>query len=151
MTRRGDANDLTAAIRVYTLIGMSSTTVDLKTTRWCHCLAARKRARALTRLYDRYLRPHGLRSTQFSVLAVLAQRGAIPIRELGEILGLDRTSVTRSVAVLQRQGWVTEAPSRDARERRLAITPAGRERLEAALPDWHLAQRLVDEGREAAV
>ncbi len=125
---------------------MTSPTPDLAATRWCHCLAARKRARALTRLYDRYLRPHGLRSTQFSVLAVLAQKGATPTSELADILGLERTSLTRSADVLRQRGWVQDAPSDDARERRLAVTDAGRERLDAALPDWHTAQRIVDEG-----
>lgn len=119
---------------------------DLSTTRACHCLAARKRARALTRLYDRYLRPHGLKSTQFSVLAVLGVRGPTSVTRIGDMLGLDRTSVTRSAGVLERNGWVEEAPADDARKRRLALTAAGRERLEAAYPDWLAAQRLVDEG-----
>lgn len=125
---------------------MSDATIDLSPTRWCHGLAARKRARALTRLYDRYLRPHGLRSTQFSVLAVLGQRAPMPVGELGDILGLDRTSVTRSATVLERAGWIEDAPSEDARERRLVLTPAGRRKIEAAYPDWAEAQRLVEAG-----
>jgi DNA-binding MarR family transcriptional regulator len=121
---------------------------ELSATRACHCLAARKRARALTRHYDRYLRPHGLRSTQFSVLAVLSQKGPTRLGELADILGLERTSLTRSADVLLRQGWVREAPAEDARERWFALTAAGLARLEAAFPDWLVAQRLIDEGAD---
>lgn len=109
----------------------------------CLCLAARRRARAITRVYEERLRPHGLRATQFSVLAGLALKGPTPITELAEFLVLERTTLTRSAALLVRNGWVSAAPSADARERRLKLTPAGRGKLERAFPAWREAQDLV--------
>jgi DNA-binding MarR family transcriptional regulator len=118
--------------------------MDLSVTRGCHCLAARRRARELTRLYEEKLRRHGLRATQFSVLAALALKGPTPIRKLADLLGLERTTLTRSVALLERNGWAESDRSGDARERPLRLTLPGRRKLEAAFPAWKQVQRLVD-------
>ncbi|MPZ99526.1 MAG: MarR family transcriptional regulator [Dehalococcoidia bacterium] len=123
-----------------------TTAIDLAATRNCHCLAARRTARAITRLFDEWLRPHGLRSTQFSVLAALSLKGPTPISGLAEALGLERTTLTRSAALLERNGWIAAAPSEDARERRLSLTESGLHTLEAAFPSWEAAQRLVEAG-----
>lgn len=125
--------------------------IDLAATRACHCLAARKAARAITRHFDEYLRPHGLRSTQFSVLAALSQMGPTPVSDLAEVLGLERTTLSRSASLLERNGWVETAPSEDARERRLVLTESGLGRLKEALPAWARAQQRVDEGRVAGL
>ena len=121
--------------------------VDLSPTRNCHCLAARRRARELTRFYEERLRPHGLRATQFSILAVLAQTGPTLITDLAELLGLERTSLTRSANVMEREGWIEDAPSDDGRERPLQLTDGGREKVEAAFPAWKEAQEAVDRAR----
>lgn len=120
--------------------------IDLAECRACHCLAARRRARAITRLYEEKLRPHGLRATQFSILAALALKGRAPIGELARVLGLERTTLTRSAALLERNGWIAAGPSRDARERPLRLTPAGRRKLKEAFPAWKEAQDRI--GRE---
>jgi DNA-binding MarR family transcriptional regulator len=114
--------------------------VDLALTRHCRCLAARKRARAITRHYEAALRGHGLRATQFSILAVLALLGPLRRGVLAEKLGLERTSLTRGAAHMLRAGWIGESRASDARERPLRITAAGRRKLEAAFPAWRAAQ-----------
>lgn len=120
------------------------TGVDLSACRSCHCLAARRHARAITRLFEQKLRPHGLRATQFSVLAALALKGPTPVKELAETLGLERTTLTRIRAVLERNGWVSTARPEDARQRPFRLTAAGRRKLEGAFPAWKEAQDLVD-------
>lgn len=117
--------------------------MDLSGCRSCYCLAARRAARAITRLYEERLRPHGLRATQFSVLAALALKGPTPLGELAELLGVERTTLTRSAAVLERKGWIASAPAEDARRHPLRLTPAGRRKLEGAFPAWKRAQELV--------
>lgn len=124
-------------------------TVDLHATRACPCLAARRRARALTRHFDAYLRPHGLRSTQFSVLAALAQTGPTGRARLADALGLERTTLTRSATTLERNGWIETLGSEDARERPLALTPTGRDALSAALPAWQAARDRLDTHADA--
>ena len=115
----------------------------LEATRDCYCLTARKAARSLTRLYEEHLRPHGLRATQFSVLAALAVKGPTRVVELAEMLGLERTTLTRSVALLQRDGWIGMVRSEDQRERVLRITDEGLRKLESALPAWQQAQEIA--------
>jgi DNA-binding MarR family transcriptional regulator len=122
--------------------------VDLTLTKSCPCLAARRRARAITRHFDRFLRPHDLRSTQFSVLAALALRGPTVRGRLADGLGLERTTLTRSATRLELQGWIETLETDDGRERPLALTATGRRALDAALPAWKEAlDRLDDDAR----
>jgi DNA-binding MarR family transcriptional regulator len=109
----------------------------------CHCLAARRTARQITRDFEAMLRPHGLRATQFSILAALTLKGRTPVSELAEMLGLERTSLTRSAEVVRRNGWIAMTESADARERPLRVTAAGRRKLKAAFPAWREAQQAV--------
>jgi DNA-binding MarR family transcriptional regulator len=119
----------------------------------CHCLAARRRARALTRAYEAKLRPHGLRATQFSILAALALGGPKPLGRLARALDLERTTMSRAAALLERNGWLKAEDSADGRERLLRLTAAGRRKLEAAYPAWKAAQqaagRAAKEGAKA--
>jgi len=121
---------------------------DLAATVDCRCLAARRDARRITRLYEEHLRPHGLRATQFSILAALAIKGATPITELADVLGLERTTLTRSAALLEQKGLVRAVRTSDARLHPLEISPPGREKLEGALVAWAAAQERA--GREFA-
>ncbi|HEX7040680.1 MAG TPA: MarR family transcriptional regulator [Trueperaceae bacterium] len=109
-------------------------------TRGCLCLEARRTARLLTRHYDEHLRPTGLRATQFSVLAALANTGGATVTRLADLLGLERTSLSRSAELLEERGWVESASTGDARERRLTLTSAGLAQLERSLPAWEAAQ-----------
>ena len=114
--------------------------MDLSLCTQCHCLAARRRARAVTRHFEAKLRPHGLRATQFSILAALALAGPVPMGELARLLGLERTTLTRGALLLERDGWVRNDSSPDGRERPLRLTASGRRKLESAYPAWKAAQ-----------
>jgi DNA-binding MarR family transcriptional regulator len=114
--------------------------IDLSDCTQCSCLAARRRARAITRHFEAKLRPHGLRATQFSILAALALAGTLPMGELAELLGLERTTLTRAATLLEDKGWLRAESSQDARARPLRLTPTGRRTLEAAYPAWKAAQ-----------
>ncbi len=116
---------------------------DLSLCTQCHCLAARRRARAITRHYEAKLRRHGLRATQFSILAALALAGPMPTGRLAELLGLERTTLTRSAALLERRGWLRGDRSEDGRERPLRLTASGRRKLESAYESWKAAQDSV--------
>ena len=119
--------------------------MDLSLCARCHCLAARRNARAITRHFEVELRRHDLRATQFSILAALALAGAKPMGELAELLGLERTTLTRSATLLERNGWVGTNRSKDGRERPLLLTASGRRKLESAYPSWKAAQDSVAE------
>ena len=128
---------LDAAIGASTLKSMR---IDLADTIDCRCLAARRVARTITRHYEAELRRHGLKATQFSILASLALGGPKPMSELAEFLGLERTTLTRGAALLRRNGWIGSDRTHDRRERPIKITATGRRKLEAAYPSWKAAQ-----------
>lgn len=119
--------------------------MDLSPTINCHCFRARKKARELTRRYDEKLRPKGLRSTQFTILAVLALKGPLPVNELADIVGLERTTVSRSIARMEDKGWIDDAPTDDARVHLLRLTSEGRKMVEDAYPAWKEVQDAIDE------
>jgi DNA-binding MarR family transcriptional regulator len=116
-------------------------TAEFSECRDCACLAARTEAQRLTRSFDAKLRPHDLTINQFSMLTTLILAGATPVSQLAARLGIDRTTMTRNVTRSEARGLVAAAPGKDARERLVAITPAGRALAEKALPAWRSAQQ----------
>jgi DNA-binding MarR family transcriptional regulator len=107
----------------------------------CLCLASRKAARALTRAFDRELRPHGIRSTQFTILTTLMLRGPTAISELADFLGIERTTLTRNLALLEGEGWVDIVqPGGDARLRIVTATKKGRAAVASGMAAWRKAQ-----------
>lgn len=107
----------------------------------CACFSLRKAARAVTQRYDDALRPAGLRSTQFSLLALLRLAGPVPMTRLAQEAVMDRTTLARNLEVLQRGGLVRVLPGEDARVREVQITRTGIRKLEEAFPHWQRAQR----------
>lgn len=106
----------------------------------CACFNARKVARLLGQVYDRALEPSGLRNTQFTSLSIAEKHGPISITELSELMGIERTTLTRNVQVLERDGLVQLGAGVDGRSKTVAVTSKGRRRLAAALPLWESAQ-----------
>lgn len=109
----------------------------------CTASNLRRATRAIGRTFDRAIAPAGLKETQFSVLIGLSLAGEVPLLRLARELGLDRTTLTRNLGPLERDGLVSSAPGRDQRVRLLRLTPAGRHALRQAYPLWEAAQRNV--------
>ncbi|HZY18441.1 MAG TPA: MarR family winged helix-turn-helix transcriptional regulator [Ramlibacter sp.] len=117
----------------------------------CHCLAVRQAARWISQLYDQHLAACGLSSTQYAVLSQLQRSGPSSIAALAEAMVMDRTTMTRSVTPLERDGLLAiTAGEVDRRRREVTITAAGRERLAAARPQWRRAQHAFEQHFGAA-
>jgi DNA-binding MarR family transcriptional regulator len=106
----------------------------------CLCANFRRTVRALTQLYEEALRPLGLRGTQFTILQALSLAGEVSQGQLGEILALDSTTLTRTLAIMDRRGWIARRRGRDGREWRLSLSKAGRKEFERVLPEWERVQ-----------
>ncbi len=106
----------------------------------CTCSALRHASRAMTQHYERQFRGRGLRATQFTILATLAQTGPLSISELAEMLGLDRTTLSRNLRLIESQGWISAVAHDDQRVRRMALTAKGRKKAVSALPAWKQAE-----------
>lgn len=111
----------------------------------CVGFNTRRATRLISQYYDKALAPAGLRSTQYSLLSLLAMMGEAPMQEVAQVLAMDRTTLTRNLDPLVRKGWVKVAIGRDRRARPLAITARGLSVLDKALPYWQAAQdRIVN-------
>jgi|SRR5580658_3274057 DNA-binding MarR family transcriptional regulator len=106
----------------------------------CMCAGLRRASRALTQFYEEELRPTGLRSTQFTVLQVLALAGEVTQGELGRMLAMDSTSLTRTLRIMSRHGWIGKRRGADRREWRLRLSKTGEVQLRRALPRWEKVQ-----------
>jgi DNA-binding MarR family transcriptional regulator len=109
----------------------------------CTCARLRKLARRLTRIYDAHLAPQAIKVTQYSLLANAAQ-GERTVSEFAAELEMDRSTLSRNLAPLAAQGWVSISIGADPRSRSIGVTAAGRRKLKAALPLWRKAQCEVE-------
>src|SRR6516165_7167773 len=102
----------------------------------CLCNALRQASRAVTRLYDEELRGFGLRTTQFSLLRVLARAGQVRQGDLSGLTELDTSTLTRNLRPLVDAGWIAVRSGDDRREKLVTITEAGTAKLVEARPAW---------------
>ncbi|MFQ5914973.1 MAG: MarR family winged helix-turn-helix transcriptional regulator [Nitrospinota bacterium] len=112
----------------------------------CACFNLRKATRAVTQLFDGILEPSGLRATQFPILGAVSSAGPETISRLAKRLVMDRTTLTRDLKPLQREGLVEVVPGEDRRTRMVRLTKRGREALGKAVPLWREAQARIVEG-----
>jgi len=109
----------------------------------CMCANIRRAARTITQRYDGALRPLGLTITQFTILQALSIAGEITQGRLGEILAMDSTTLTRTLGVMNREGWIAKVYGTDRRERRLRLTRVGEAELNRAVPRWQKSQETL--------
>lgn len=117
----------------------------------CSCNMMRKSARKITQFYENGLREAGIKPTQFSILATLANTGPIQLTQLADRLVLERTSLTRNLNVLERNTWIDIQPGEeDLRQRVVSLTRNGYKQLDCAIPYWQKAQKAIakDMGQE---
>jgi DNA-binding MarR family transcriptional regulator len=112
----------------------------------CVCFHLRRSARTITQLYDRILAPSGLRATQFTLLTVVRRTGGLPFSSLAEVLGMDRTTLTRNLRPLERDGLVKIEPGADRRVRLVRLTRVGERKQTEAQPLWAEAHGRITHG-----
>src|SRR5258708_13513035 len=103
----------------------------------CNSWALRKAARRLTQAYDEVMASSGVRSTQFAVLALIAERPGLSINDLAGLMVMDRTTTGKNLRPLDRDGLISvvAAPD-DRRSRRVNLTKRGLNLLMQAMPPW---------------
>jgi DNA-binding MarR family transcriptional regulator len=106
------------------------------------CIAVRLRLmnRVITNFYDDALRP-----------LVTAKLGLARPTQIGEILQLDKSTLSRNLERMRAHGWLEVVPEEDARAQPFRLTSQGKRLIEKAIPAWEQAQRqsvelLGDEG-----
>jgi DNA-binding MarR family transcriptional regulator len=107
----------------------------------CACFDLRKATRAVSRLYDDCLRPLGLNITQYSLLRVIESEPQISVSTLGRYMVMDRTSVTRALAPLERDRLIRSRVGSDKRKRIVSLTNKGTKLIADAKSHWDEAQK----------
>jgi DNA-binding MarR family transcriptional regulator len=118
--------------------------VDVRDVAGCTCLKLRRAARQATQVFDDRLQRVGLTIGQFGVMAQVygnsLSRPPLTMKELSNAVGMDPTTLNRTLKPLETSGLVSTAPDpRDRRARCVQLTTAGRERLAQAMPLWRAA------------
>lgn len=111
----------------------------------CTCFHLRKASRVVTQIFDEVLQPSGVLVNQFTLLVAVNLAGAIAITHLAQELVMDRTTLTRNLKPLLRQGLIQVQPGQDQRLRVVSLTDEGKAALVKALPLWEVAQARVIE------
>ncbi len=112
----------------------------LRMNRLCLSANLRKTERLITRHYDTYLADAGVTAVQLPILAILASAEVPTFRLLSQELGLDRSTLSRNLALLQRAGLVLIGPSSGPKPGLISLTPRGRETLQRGYQRWTQAQ-----------
>jgi DNA-binding MarR family transcriptional regulator len=110
----------------------------------CACANLRRATRRVTQLYDEALRPTGLRSTQFTLLQALQLAGEVSQNDLGELLAIDSTTLSRSLAPLAKRGWIGARAGADRRHRLWSLTESGEDKLRSSTTAWDQAQARLE-------
>ena len=107
------------------------------------CIADKLRLlnRVITQLYDETLRPTGMTTSQMNILVVVAKYGEASPHQVGDWLHMEKSTLSRNVRRLQKNGWVTIAQSNKGRTHSLKLTSKGSRTLQKGLPLWESAQK----------
>jgi len=109
----------------------------------CACFNLRRAARLVSQKYDQSLKKTGLKANQLSILIAAYDMGDRGMAKLAKFLGMERTTLTRNLSILERSGFLEITPGRDLREKKISITPKGKNILKSALPLWQKAQEEI--------
>ncbi|MBO6770423.1 MarR family transcriptional regulator [Thalassospira sp. GO-4] len=111
----------------------------------CLCLHVRRAARTIARRFDDAFRPLDLTSGQYSLLMSLNRPSPPHMKDVADLLAMDRTTLTANLKPLERRGLVEITPDpKDKRGRLLSLTKDGMALLARAFPIWKETQNQLE-------
>ena len=109
----------------------------------CKCFKMRKASRLITQFYDKKLKSSGIRITQFTILSFIAISENKSLVSLSEELFMDRTTLTRGLDILIKNGLIQQIKSKDSRKKIMKLTEKGYKILDEAIPLWLEAENQI--------
>ncbi|WP_395823810.1 MarR family winged helix-turn-helix transcriptional regulator [Collimonas sp.] len=111
----------------------------------CSCSTLRQLTRKMTNIYDRHLAANALTISQYSLLARVGKYGPIGVITLAAGMGMDRSTMSRSLKPLMSAGWVEAAGLplamlTDKRSFGVSLSDEGRRKWKESMPNWRNAQ-----------
>jgi len=108
----------------------------------CICISTRKAANALTNLYDEALEKSGIKVTQYSLLKTIDRSFEITINELSKQTKLNRTTLTRNLAILESDELIELiSDPEDLRKSIVRLTKSGEKAFKKAQTSWEEVQK----------
>ncbi|MFW9928836.1 MAG: MarR family winged helix-turn-helix transcriptional regulator [Candidatus Thorarchaeota archaeon] len=111
----------------------------------CMCTNLRITARIISQIYDQELSSIKIKATQFTLLVAIAYRKSITITDLSEMLGMDITSLSRGLKILEKNDYIHISTNKDdKRSKNVTVTEDGKKIIVKAIPMWTRAQQKVE-------
>ncbi len=130
-------------------------TLSLTKIRARQCIAVRIRmlSRMITNIYDSAMNPFGIKLNQMSILSLVYLGGEVGYDTLCKRLKMEKSTASRNIERMRKQGWIEVVPAQDERRKLLKVTPTGEEILGKVHEAWEDAQTktvslLGEEGTE---
>ncbi len=111
----------------------------------CLNLSLRRTSRLITNYYDSALKPSGLRITQFTLLAAIEYEPDPSITDLARLTDIDRTTLQRSLDILNRDGLIKIEKKGVGNVRNISLTKKGETALVKAVTLWKQIQKTITE------
>ncbi|MEE4261222.1 MAG: MarR family winged helix-turn-helix transcriptional regulator [Desulfobacteraceae bacterium] len=117
-----------------------------------NCIAARIRVmdRAISSIYNKAVRPHGLKISQMNIIVTVAAFGPMEVKPLCRVLSMDSSTMSRALTRIGKMGYLKIEPSGQGKNLIISATKEGLNLLQRAYPDWKKAEEEAMEllGRE---
>jgi DNA-binding MarR family transcriptional regulator len=110
----------------------------------CYCATLRQAARAVTALYEETMADAGIPITQYTALQVMKVSPSLTTTEIADLIGIDQTTATRTLALIKKSGMAVDMPGSDRRERRWSLTTAGEAAMRKLNLRWEAAQETFE-------
>jgi DNA-binding MarR family transcriptional regulator len=95
-------------------------------------------------IYDGALAKAGLKTSQFTVLVAVANRGKARPAELTKLLQMDESTLSRNVERMCARGWL-RLEDEDRRSHVIEVTDKGQALIRRSLPAWQEAQAEISQ------
>ncbi len=106
----------------------------------CVYFNLKKTSRMVGQMYNRHMRNSGLKGTQYTLLRALSHSGRVAVSKFAERMDIDRTTLTRNLKLLEKEGLIRIESGQDRRVRFIELTDEGDAALKKAQPLWVKAQ-----------
>jgi len=109
----------------------------------CLCINTRRAANAMTTYYDRNFAGMDISATQFSLMMNIKEIGKTNIKDLTNVVKLDKSTLTRTLAPLIEKGFIYSEQGKNRREVNIALTEDGIRKVDEVRPKWISLQKQV--------
>ena len=106
----------------------------------CFAMRVRYLNRSLTSIYDEVFRPLSITASQVNMLVAIITQQTLSPSELGEILNIEKSTLSRNLDRMRKAGWVEIDSSQPGRSHTVQASEKGQALLLNILPLWQKAQ-----------